>query len=599
MNSKSTISSDDQIRSIESPFRVQAGPGAGKTYWLVRHIRRVIRESDRLGAGEKIACISYTNVAVEELKEDLYQVGVRGTEVDVSTIHSFLYRNVVRPYLFLLKDDDGNCIANHTEVDGHREHRTSYPKMKDWVDSTDKDARISDTDIWARRLETFWWEYEDGEWKPKVRPPRDDNDVDQYVPTTQLEKYKPIFWQEGIIHHEDVLYFAHRLLSEFPELRGFLSAKYPYLFIDEFQDTGPTQAEVVKWLAAGNTTVGVIGDVEQSIYGFRGARPDELSEFGLPDIQDYEISNNRRSTKEIVSFLNSVRSDGLEQHPLPDADDGDPVRCLVGAPGKVAANIQERLQGEEFAVLAYENEMVESFRGREGDQVSSDNSLWKRFSEEDSNRDRVEFIRQSLRGLSLAQRNKMGLAIRETKKGVRLRDGELKDPFRSDREISKLERRGIAMTVVTFWAGELGTLTEISLKRAYNQLVTQIQLEFEGVSVTSYGNGDGARFADDRNIDAFLDSVSLSGGGDTRPIRTIHKAKGAEFDNVLLWFADGDEADGEEELKRVLIKEEGDDQRVYYVGMSRAKRRLFLGVPTLSAGVRRILSRKDVVIEDV
>lgn len=91
-----TITSSDLI-PIEQHFKVIAGPGAGKTHWLVNHIKNVVKNSVRLEKTRKIACITYTNIAVETIMKRL------GTSianrVEVSTIHSFLYRHVVKPYL--------------------------------------------------------------------------------------------------------------------------------------------------------------------------------------------------------------------------------------------------------------------------------------------------------------------------------------------------------------------------------------------------------------------------------------------------------------------------------------------------------------------
>jgi len=83
------ITSDSALIDIEHHFRVSAGPGAGKTHWLVEHIRNVLHRSNRLGKTRKIACITYTNIAVETI---LSRLGTSVDRVEVSTIHSFLYK---------------------------------------------------------------------------------------------------------------------------------------------------------------------------------------------------------------------------------------------------------------------------------------------------------------------------------------------------------------------------------------------------------------------------------------------------------------------------------------------------------------------------
>lgn len=83
----SIIQSDGRI-DIESPFCVKAGPGAGKTHWLVEHVRNVLANSKRLEHIRKIACITYTNIGVETIQDRL---SVSADRVEVMTIHSFLY----------------------------------------------------------------------------------------------------------------------------------------------------------------------------------------------------------------------------------------------------------------------------------------------------------------------------------------------------------------------------------------------------------------------------------------------------------------------------------------------------------------------------
>src|SRR5690606_13062607 len=115
---------------IENHFRITAGPGAGKTHWLVNHIRRVVRDSERMPPGTRIGVISYTNVAVREILARLETVA---DIVDVSTIHSFLFRNLVRPYLHLLKGPGGEDLVAHDLVDTHSESYVAHKQLDEWL----------------------------------------------------------------------------------------------------------------------------------------------------------------------------------------------------------------------------------------------------------------------------------------------------------------------------------------------------------------------------------------------------------------------------------------------------------------------------------
>ena len=124
------IDSNQRLDDIEHHFKVSAGPGAGKTHWLVEHIKNVLHYSNRLNKIRKIACITYTNIAVETI---LTRLSTSATRVDVSTIHSFLYRHIVKPYAFLIADEYG---LNYSKLDGHDELNHSYTKINNWLEFT-------------------------------------------------------------------------------------------------------------------------------------------------------------------------------------------------------------------------------------------------------------------------------------------------------------------------------------------------------------------------------------------------------------------------------------------------------------------------------
>ena len=107
------IKSDDNIE-IDKPFSVKAGPGAGKTYWLVQHVRNVLANSKRLDHIRKIACITYTNAGVETIQDRLT---VSADRVEVSTIHTFLYENIVGPYLHFIAKEEGFALFKLKVVD--------------------------------------------------------------------------------------------------------------------------------------------------------------------------------------------------------------------------------------------------------------------------------------------------------------------------------------------------------------------------------------------------------------------------------------------------------------------------------------------------
>ena len=98
------VITSEQTIPIDEPFKVSAGPGAGKTHWLISHIKNVVSNSHKLDVVKKIACITYTNVGADTI---VSRLDIGNDVVDVCTIHSFLYANVVKPYIHLVADELG------------------------------------------------------------------------------------------------------------------------------------------------------------------------------------------------------------------------------------------------------------------------------------------------------------------------------------------------------------------------------------------------------------------------------------------------------------------------------------------------------------
>lgn len=568
---------------VDTAFRLRAGPGAGKTTWLVLHIKNVLKRSTRLTGASRIACISYTNVAADEIVERL---GSAADRVEVSTIHSFLYRNVVKPYLRLLKNEDGTALVNYALVDGHEEHRPSYPQVKEWLDSIGQqwvlNNKKSREELW-RKLEKCRWMHngKTGEWQlqlpANVRPGL------QKKIALGLATYKAYYWKQGIIDHDDVLYISHRILEENPVLVKFMGDRFPYLFVDEFQDTSPVQTQVVTWLAGCGAVVGVIGDPEQSIFGFQGARRDDFEQFGLPGCADLEIPGNHRSTNRIITLLNHVRRDSLEQHGHRSTE-GEPVRMLVGTMEATSAKARELTgEGEEITVLAWKNDTVARLRG-----YVPVGDIWREI--ENCDPKRSWFLQHVVRAVELARVKEYSLAMAEAVKGIRVRDGQLREPLKYKGLVIAVDRQAIALAILEVILTEYDALAKEPLLCTYDRLSKRLKCEMAGLSLTKVlSTGEFKQLAERITFGTLAESVVL--GEEARLTRTIHKAKAAEFPSVLVHF------ESPEEIARVIEPEKVPDEeveqekrRIAYVGLSRAQDRLFISTESLDCRQEALLS---------
>ncbi|MEK5034923.1 ATP-dependent helicase [Paenibacillus sp. FSL R7-0302] len=326
----------DALVPFENHFRVAAGPGAGKTYWLVQQIKNVLHHSQRLGRSRKIACITYTNIAVETV---LKRLGTNSNQVEVSTLHSFLYRHILKPYALYL---GSHYELNVKEMSGHDDTVVHQKKVKHWIENHSNvdllEHPYSVKQLTMREENTiplinwlYHLNYEfnmHGELMLVGNPKKayrvekiGDKEVLKYLTKaclgileTDFFEYKKLYWSKGIVDHSDVLFFSYQLLQNNPFILNVVRAKFPYLYIDEFQDTNPIQMEILKLIGAKETIVGIIGDTAQSIYSFQGADPDQFTSFSLPNLSEYVMKKNRRSTNRIIDLLNFTRKDIQQEY---------------------------------------------------------------------------------------------------------------------------------------------------------------------------------------------------------------------------------------------------------------------------------------------
>ena len=564
------ISSSDRLDDVEHHFRVIAGPGAGKTYWLTNHVRHVSRTSTRLTPAARIGVISYTNVAVREILRGLNSVADR---TDISTIHSFLFRNLVRPYLHLLKDSDGSDLVAHARVGTHSEHFINRKHLDDWLSENNSRqlliaARKNSFDLLIDRLRMLSVRIDstgDVYFAP-VKSEARDKGIQHLLTVEKLLSYKRKYWLQGVVDHEDVLYFGYRLLHDFPILRRFLSARFPYLFIDEFQDTLPVQGALVRWLAEEGTVVGVIGDPEQAIYGFLDASASHFHEFELAEHRTYKIDGNRRSTESLVSFLNRVRTDGLEQQSKRE-ELGVPPTVFSGNLADALKHVRaDSPHGSRMLVLARNHKGVLRARRPDGSLASDP---WKSISDADPKR--CQFLRHLAEAVDLSQRAFFDIAMQRLVRGISSRS-KFRDPLQFNGEVTLVNRRSLALSLVEFMMtrhDEFAATTTLDVYRAIEEHVPQFLEAMKLQSVRS--NSKFHTAATSCQYDDLVSSLATS--EETRLTRTIHQAKGSEAHAVFV-VLDDDAAD------HILSPTAGDEEhRITSVALSRARDELYIFCP--------------------
>lgn len=227
-------------------FVVEAGAGSGKTGTLIDALTYLLgtKAGDLLRSGQQIVCITYTNVAVNEIMSRIN----RDPLVRVSTIHDFLW-SVIGKFQSELRT--GILAAN---------------------ESGDSKKHIEDLNLAGMPIE--YWQY-------------------------------PRKWQEGKIHHHDVIALSSWMFSTYPKLTRLVTAKFPIIFVDEYQDTHASTIELLlDVLVKGNPdqlTVGLFGDFMQKIYN------DGVGKVERDWLAVIEKQENYRCSLAVIDLLNKLR----------------------------------------------------------------------------------------------------------------------------------------------------------------------------------------------------------------------------------------------------------------------------------------------------
>ncbi|MHD0318811.1 UvrD-helicase domain-containing protein [Fusobacterium sp. THCT1E2] len=547
-----SITSNDEIK-IDTHFKIVAGPGAGKTTFLINHIKNIFKNSNKISIYRKIACITYTNVAVENI---LNKLNSSVEMIEVTTIHGFLYKHILKPYLWILSDE---YKFNFKEIKGHDEINLSYSLLQNWKERTKNFYLTDNTSLVKTLLKGNWKLNKD--FSVQIIP----NEIyNRKVKTKDGKSFslkekefrdlKNICWEKGLISHDDVLYLSYEILKKSPRILDILRAKFPYILIDEFQDTNPFQTEIIKMLAEKESIIGVIGDDCQSIYGFQGADVSQFREFNLAGMQKYNILDNHRSTKEIVELLNHMRKEELCQV-LPINNFGEKPKIIVGDLISNYSKVKNICLNEKLYVLSYKDSVTKSLEYNMTE--SSENDILDKLLFDDNNRGKR--IWNLISAIEYAKQ----LNFKEVMKFM--------EKIYKNSEIDK----GKMIKILKLFIDNYDTLKDLKITEFYNDYVMPY-CNFKQ-KITS---GKVKDIYDETPFNKIASLIKIN--EDKSNFRTIHKTKGEEVDNVLI-LLETDDFNEKKSLNFLLKPDmQNEEHRVYYVALSRAKKRIFISIPRIN-----------------
>ncbi len=348
----------EAIMHWDGPAMVLAGPGAGKTYVITNRVKALI---DEYGVKpEQILVVTFSKAAAVEMKERFEMLtGGRRLPVRFGTFHSVFFQILRLAYHYEVKDIATPALKYRFLEETFNETGYEVDDKKEFLSDIEKEiSRVKGEGI----------------------------EIDCYFSSAcSAEIFQKMYrgYQEKLQRHrcldfDDMVVYTYQLLKEREDIRRRWQAQFRYLLIDEFQDINRLQYETVCMLAEPENNLFIVGDDDQSIYGFRGAKPGIMLSFPkrFPDTKQIVLGVNYRCSDEIMKAAERLigkNNERYEKHIVANKGKEQPVhmkKCenLPDEAEKIVAQIQlyqkEGIDYQEMAVLFRTNMQMRLLAGK-------------------------------------------------------------------------------------------------------------------------------------------------------------------------------------------------------------------------------------------
>jgi ATP-dependent DNA helicase UvrD/PcrA len=325
----------EAVLAVDGPVLVLAGAGSGKTRVITHRIAHLVL--DRGVDSSKILAVTFTNKAAEQMKARAAElVAGQPLRAWISTFHSFCVRLLRReaaaaglPPAFLIYDEDDQLAT-----------------VRDALRVLDLSEKLHPPRRLLARISAS---------KNSGRADADGGGYGADVTSRVAERYHELLRAAGALDFDDLLVRAVRLLDEKAGVREAWQARYPYLLVDEYQDTNRAQYDLVRLLAGPRGNLTVVGDEDQSIYSWRGADISNILDFehDFPGARVFRLEENYRSGQRILDAAGGLVSRNVRRK-------GKTLRAVKGHGEPVLLHEA----GDEFQEAAWVTERVAALRAR-------------------------------------------------------------------------------------------------------------------------------------------------------------------------------------------------------------------------------------------
>ncbi|MDR9437949.1 MAG: DNA helicase Rep [Halomonas sp.] len=340
----------EAVRYIDGPCLVLAGAGSGKTSVITTKIAYLVQECGM--SARRIAAVTFTNKAAREMKERVGSMlkGKEGHGLTVSTFHT-LGLNIIRRELKVLGYRPGFSLFDPEDAKA---------LLRDLMN---KDAQVDADQINAVQHQISQWKNDLVLPGQALSHAADDDE--QYAARV-FEAYVRHLKAYNAVDFDDLILLPVVLLRDNPEALARWRRKIHYMLVDEYQDTNISQYLLVRLLMGERSTFTVVGDDDQSIYAWRGARPENLVTLGedFPRLKVIKLEQNYRSTGTILRAANTLIANNphvYDKTLWSEMGEGAAIRVVVNRHEEAEAErvaseiltrrIKERAEWRDFAVL--------------------------------------------------------------------------------------------------------------------------------------------------------------------------------------------------------------------------------------------------------
>ena len=303
----------EAVQTTEGPLLIMAGAGSGKTRVLTHRIAYLIDE--KMINPWNILAITFTNKAAREMRERAIALNPATSETLIATFHSMCVRILRR------EADHIGYNRNFTIVDPG-EQRTLMKRIL-------KNLNL-DPKKWNERAILGTISNAKNDLLDEVAYEHQAGDMYTQIVAKCYKAYQEELRRSEAMDFDDLIMMTLRLFDKNPDVLAYYQQRYQYIHVDEYQDTNHAQYQLVKLLASRFKNICVVGDADQSIYGWRGADMQNILDFekDYPEAKVVLLEENYRSTKKILQAANEVIKNNRNRRPKKlwtQNDDGEQI----------------------------------------------------------------------------------------------------------------------------------------------------------------------------------------------------------------------------------------------------------------------------------